>query len=476
MDASINHPSVIMWGFLNEGETRDLRSRPTHAHLAQFARTRDPSRLVSWASRHKMKDLTLDLADVISFNDYPGWYDTSVNEIPSIWQSYADWVRENYPGKPFLAAEAGSSGLAGFRRPPSGGTDSDGMEMWSEDLQAAIVGSTVAAISAAGFAGVALWQFADCRIDVAPFLEDNPPGIWDERDADKLPEPPMFNASNSTDWVEQVAVGYQVTNSPFGLHMPLRPRGLNNKGLLSLSRQHRKLSFWAAREAFHGYCNADGLPVASRIGQPPRVPAPARGWSSVKFESFGAPFAAQRTSQDQMMDRPPVGCIGCVLAVHTWNVADLPEGEPGARVHAHTLEARASHWELQPGGFLRLVGHTDGRETASGGFLTVGQQRDDVSSYVAVRAAAFSLWQVDLVPGRDSYGPDQLVLLRVAFGPMCGGYLSMQAGDLPADARDDKSVYAVVHMDPNQATAWRVHHVASQQTLPATGAFPSTLR
>eukprot|EP00930_Biecheleria_cincta_P001436 TRINITY_DN102580_c0_g1_i1.p1 TRINITY_DN102580_c0_g1~~TRINITY_DN102580_c0_g1_i1.p1 ORF type:complete len:912 (-),score=162.07 TRINITY_DN102580_c0_g1_i1:72-2807(-) len=447
IDASINHASVIMWGFLNEGETTSVESRSAYQQLASFARAKDSSRLVSWASRHKINDKTLDLADVISFNDYPGWYDSAVSEIPDTWRRYAEWVRLAYPGKPFLAGEAGASGLAGFRRPAGSQGGQGGLEMWSEDLQASIVGVTVTAAAAAGLAGVALWQFADSRVDVAPFIADNPPGGQSNDEAFQLPEP-MLNASEGALWVEQVAVGYQTTMSPFGRHMPLRPRGLNNKGLVSLSRQHRKLAYWAAQEAFSGFCFAS---AGLRHSDQKTLPA-ARLQC---LGSFGGLSAAGRESLSS-------GCIGCVLAVHTWNVADRPQGEPGLRVHGHTLEARASHWELQSGGFLRLVGHGDGRIAALGGFLAVAAMRDELSSFIAVREGTTSLWRLEPVGGvrelpgalRPVPAPEPF-LLRVAFGPRCGAYLSLGGSSGLGDQRDENSVYAMVHMDASLATAFR---------------------
>lgn len=151
IDASVNHPSVIIWGFLNEGEANVRAAREAYQQLAKFTKLKDPSRLVSWASRHKVRDETLDLADVIAFNDYPGWYDALVPDIPAVWQSYADWVRVHHPGKAVLIAEAGASGLANFLRPAN--SSGAGLEMWSEDLQAAIVGATIASAVAAGYAG-----------------------------------------------------------------------------------------------------------------------------------------------------------------------------------------------------------------------------------------------------------------------------------------------------------------------------------
>ena len=161
-----------------------------------------------------------------------------------------------------------------------------------------VTGATIASAVAAGFAGVALWQFADSRVDVARLEEDNQRRqeclVCDLGDFGSLrgKMPQMLRGSRRRSWksgppgwsklrrgrgnhkrayislllVCCCEVGYQLTNSPFGHHMALRPRGLNNKGLLSLSRpevsrtpmhhkplvykrrQHRKLAFEVAKE------------------------------------------------------------------------------------------------------------------------------------------------------------------------------------------------------------------------------------
>merc|ERR1712211_117467 len=74
LDSSFNHPSVILWGFFNEGYSDDIASEPSYAAMANAFRSRDPSRLVTWSSNRHERDRCLKHADVISFNDYPGWY------------------------------------------------------------------------------------------------------------------------------------------------------------------------------------------------------------------------------------------------------------------------------------------------------------------------------------------------------------------------------------------------------------------
>lgn len=415
MNASANHPSVIMWGFLNEAESDSVDARPAHKALANLARSRDSTRLVTWASRKKTMDETLDLADVISFNDYPGWYDASIQEIPEVWEKYAEWARARFPGKPIIIGEVGADGLAGFQSP--------GHMKWSEDLQAAMVQASLVAAHASRYAGVGLWQFSDSRVDTSLFFEDNP-------------RTPPFENSSEAEWVEDMAKAYEATVSPYGFHLPLRPRQLNSKGLVSLDRKYRKAAFEVAREAFRGSCPVGGgtaVPTAALL-----APLGQRAWSSaVRFAVVASPGRA-------------VWCDGCFLAVHTWNAADRPAGEPGIRVHVHARHDRATLWALAPSGLLRIAGHADGRQTALGAFLSVVGERDDASRHVSVREAAGNLW------APEATGAVGELRLRVTFGPACGAYLVAPSRPTPSDERDESSAFVLVHRDPALATLWRV--------------------
>ncbi|MBQ9972400.1 MAG: hypothetical protein IJP24_02650, partial [Firmicutes bacterium] len=71
---SINHPCVIMWGFLNECCSNLPTSRPLIKSLTEMLHNTDPTRPVTYGSHQLTSDCCLDLIDVISFNTYPGWY------------------------------------------------------------------------------------------------------------------------------------------------------------------------------------------------------------------------------------------------------------------------------------------------------------------------------------------------------------------------------------------------------------------
>ncbi|CAE7775186.1 GUSB [Symbiodinium pilosum] len=189
--ASVNHPSVIFFGFFNEGRSDDPSPATEAAYRGMANRLRERSRgsrLISWGSYTTLGDRYLDFADVCSFHHYPAWYPTTapgnleeVKGIPLLWEAYARFVEEKFPAKPLLITEAGAGGLFGHHGPSE--------EKWTEEFQSLLMQMHyVSVFTNPKIAGLALWQFADIPID--RLVSD------DEH----------------------------------------RPRGLNNKGVLSLSR------------------------------------------------------------------------------------------------------------------------------------------------------------------------------------------------------------------------------------------------
>eukprot|EP00666_Eupelagonemidae_sp_cell4sb_P017157 gene17157-4549_t len=124
--ASMNHPSVIFHGFFNEGTTTKegacVGYEEAAARVRRWAGTFDPAsprgregtaaRLVTWADNKRTKSLCLDHADVLSFNQYPGWYQSKgqLDAPRRLWSQYAAEVRSRYPLKPFTISETGAGG------------------------------------------------------------------------------------------------------------------------------------------------------------------------------------------------------------------------------------------------------------------------------------------------------------------------------------------------------------------------------
>ena len=161
---SINNPSVILYGFLNESCSDTQAGRELYRRLTGVIRQLDGSRLVSYASNRFEHDLCFDLADVISVNPYPGWISQLSDSAPYLaairpeFDRIAAWFdsRPDYAAKPLLISEAGACGLYGVH--------DRARAQWSEEFQADYFSEAInAVLSNPRYAGITLWQFFDSR-------------------------------------------------------------------------------------------------------------------------------------------------------------------------------------------------------------------------------------------------------------------------------------------------------------------------
>jgi beta-glucuronidase len=124
-----NRASVIIWSMANETPTSDVRNRFL-SRLAQFTKTKDPTRLISAALEQKnvdgdpfvrtIDDAFAETVDVLSFNQYIGWYDGLPEKCDSIsWK-----IKHN---KPVLISEFGAGAKFGMH-----GAKTD---RWTEEYQ-----------------------------------------------------------------------------------------------------------------------------------------------------------------------------------------------------------------------------------------------------------------------------------------------------------------------------------------------------
>ena len=160
--SSINHPSVILWGFLNESHSDSPNAETMFRGLFETIRKADPSRPVTYASNRYEKDLFLGMADVISFNIYPGWYDYDYDKesngleriVPKLEELAGIASSPEYIDKPLILSEIGAAAIIG---------DHSGL-MWSEEYQADLLEISVRHIlENPRYTGIAIWQFSNSR-------------------------------------------------------------------------------------------------------------------------------------------------------------------------------------------------------------------------------------------------------------------------------------------------------------------------
>ncbi|MGP4014789.1 glycoside hydrolase family 2 protein [Saccharopolyspora sp. 5N708] len=99
-----NHPSILFWGIGNEQRTNDAATNEVLDGLAGLVRSEDPDRLSTYATNQGDTDELANHTDVIGYNKYYGWYDTS--ELgPGAW---ADQLHAKDPGRRMSISEYGA--------------------------------------------------------------------------------------------------------------------------------------------------------------------------------------------------------------------------------------------------------------------------------------------------------------------------------------------------------------------------------
>jgi beta-glucuronidase len=121
----VNHPCVILWSLHNESDTTGRAIYRTWVSQLRAAASIDPQqRPVTWASSTSW-DPAFDLADVIGFNEYFGYFYGRDADLGRT----LDAVHRQYPGAPILITENGSYADPGRHGSPA----QAGTEEWQAD-------------------------------------------------------------------------------------------------------------------------------------------------------------------------------------------------------------------------------------------------------------------------------------------------------------------------------------------------------
>ena len=178
-----NHPSIFVWGILNECESGKEEGARLYQEQFDQLRALDSSRPVTFASCCHDKDLCQGMVDIAGWNIYPGWYvDEPVREF--LEKSIARHEPAGMRGKPMIISEIGAAGLTGYRDPVR-------RAKWSEDRQADILDEQLGVVlNHPRVGGVFVWQFCDVRVDESWFYSRvrcmNNKGCVDEHRRPKL--------------------------------------------------------------------------------------------------------------------------------------------------------------------------------------------------------------------------------------------------------------------------------------------------
>ena len=167
LDNAMNHASILTWGWFNEGPSSEPKACPAYAANAKYARARDPTRFTTWADDTDTRGACYEHATLISFNDYPGWYNHAGDiNAPQIWNQMAAAVRGGTTksgagtlGKPMVISETGAAGIYEW-------DDNTTDAKWTLKYQSEVIANDVdVAIANANLSGLTLWHFYDFKVD-----------------------------------------------------------------------------------------------------------------------------------------------------------------------------------------------------------------------------------------------------------------------------------------------------------------------
>ncbi len=150
-----NRANVIVWSVANETPHSAERDKFL-SELAKFAKTEDDTRLISMAMEvtgqsnyvNRLNDNMNKNVDIISFNEYIGWY-RDVNDAPKMkWEVPYD--------KPVIISEFGGGAVAGLHGSKN--------ERWTEEFQENLYKENLYMLSKIeGLSGMTPWVLKDFR-------------------------------------------------------------------------------------------------------------------------------------------------------------------------------------------------------------------------------------------------------------------------------------------------------------------------
>lgn len=150
-----NRANVIIWSIANETPHSAPRDRFL-SNLANYARTQDSTRLISMAMEvtsannyhNRLNDNMHQYVDVVSFNQYVGWYRDVNDAAKMTWEVPYD--------KPVIVSEFGGGALYG--------NHGDKTERWTEEFQENLYVENLAMLDKIdGLAGLSPWILKDFR-------------------------------------------------------------------------------------------------------------------------------------------------------------------------------------------------------------------------------------------------------------------------------------------------------------------------
>ncbi len=152
-----NHPSIIIWGMHNEILTETEAGYEMSRLYYSLLKEIGGNRIVTYATNKALKDISYEFCDVVSINQYNGWYGEDIES----WEGFVRDVHQRldslgFGNKPIIMSEFGGAAVYGHRNFET--------FKWSEDYQAKLLSHCLNLFLAdEKIAGTYIWQMCDTR-------------------------------------------------------------------------------------------------------------------------------------------------------------------------------------------------------------------------------------------------------------------------------------------------------------------------
>ncbi len=160
IDWHISHPSIVIWGCMNECESATKSGRVVYEKILKLIKRLDPSRPMTFASCRHKGDICFDLVDIVSVNRYDAWYSGDLSNLKPAWEDFHKFLKSpksGAKGKPIIMSEFGAGAIYGTRQPQRA--------KWTEEYQAdALDVSLEYYLHHPDIMGACMWQFCDVRV------------------------------------------------------------------------------------------------------------------------------------------------------------------------------------------------------------------------------------------------------------------------------------------------------------------------
>ena len=161
--ASFNHPSVIIYAFLNECSSSSPECKTLVDELIRTIREQDSGRLITFACNSWQADICNENTDIIAFNTYPGTIPMEPGNEEDLKQKVNDnfneivsTFRQKYPDKPIMVSESGVSGVYGQHDPAANVSSEEFQDEYLNDILETLWANPEVC-------GYAIWQMNDNR-------------------------------------------------------------------------------------------------------------------------------------------------------------------------------------------------------------------------------------------------------------------------------------------------------------------------